>query len=148
MKNLKRFMAYFLWILLVGCFIVWAKLYKIVLNNEMNPMILLFVMLLPIFIGLLLALPRFVSVILKPGVWTFDWAKFIAVGLPSFLVAGAMSIFWVIPFLHKYMPFLYNNSILTTTGGIVFGYVLLTSFEKVTPRSSTLSEADNVVPLQ
>jgi len=137
-------MAYFLWVVLVGCFIVWARanLYKIALNNEMNPMIFIFVMILPILIGLLLALPKFVSVILKPGVWTFDLVKFIAVGLPSFLAAGAMSIFWVI------LPSLFKSSILATTGGIVFGYVMLTSFAKVSPNSSTLYETDDVVPHQ
>lgn len=148
MNNVKRFIAYFLYVVLAGYFIVWANAYKIALKNEMSPMLFIFVALLPIFIGLLLALPRFISVIRKPGVWAFDWLKFSVVGLPSFLAAGAMSIFWTVSFLHKYMPFLFNNSILTTTGGIVFGYVLLTSFKKVSPNRSILSETDERVPFR
>jgi len=155
MKNLKRFVAYFLYVVLVGCSIVWANAYEIALKNDLSRGFELFIIWasLPTFIGLILALPRFIVTIQKPGIWTFDWVKFIAVGLPSFLAAGATSIFWVISFwvisfLHQYMPFLFNNSILTTTGGIVFGYVLLTAFKKKSPNSLTLSEADDGVPLQ
>ncbi len=148
MKSLKRFMAYFIYVVLVGCFIVWANSFKIALQKEMNPIISIFVMLLPILIGLLLALPELYSVITKKGIWSFDWLKFIVVGLPSFLAAGAMYIFWSISFLHQYMPFLYNDRILSTTGGIVFGYVLLTSFQKVSPSITTSTETDDMIPLQ
>lgn len=150
MKKLKRFMAYFLYVVLVGYSIIWTNAHVIALKNDLSRGFELFIIWasLPTFIGVVLALPRFIVTIQKPGTWTFDWVKFIAVGLPSFLAAGATSIFWVMPLLYQYMPFLLNNSILTTTGGIVFGFVLLTAFEKKSTNSSIPPKADDGVPIQ
>lgn len=145
-KSLKRLVAYFIFVVLVGCFIVWANSFKIALKNEMSPFLIIFVMLLPIFIGLVLALSRFISAIQKTGVWTFDWVKFIAIGLPSFLAAGSMFIFWAISFLHKYMPFLFNNAILSTTGGIVFGYVFLSSLNNPEQNTHLFRKVVTTIP--
>lgn len=134
MKSLMRFMAYFGYCILIGCLMVSANAYKAALKTEMirdleyKPMFFIIVLLLPIFIGLLAALPRFILKTQKPGKWTFDWIKFAAIGLPCFVAAGSTSILSTIVWTH--FPILFNNSVLATAGGIVFGYVLLNSIEK------------------
>ncbi len=88
----------------------------------------------PIVIGILLALPHIVGIITKPGYLKFDGIKFLIVGIPTFCMAMIpiyimSGLEWPISILKlsgNLMAFHYHNLIVVS--GIVFGYVLVTSF--------------------
>ncbi|WP_443258476.1 hypothetical protein [Virgibacillus sp. L01] len=59
----------------------------------------------------------------------FDWIKFVAVGIPALFIAIApILIYRNLFFVNDLI--LYGNTTLTTTAGIVFGYVFIDSFKK------------------
>ncbi|WP_162287800.1 hypothetical protein [Indiicoccus explosivorum] len=88
-------------------------------------------MVFPVVIGILLRLPTFLLEVKEKKITSFDWSKFIAVGVPAFVLLVML-----------FLPFLpplggsaivrtiaaFSVSTVPTITGIVFGYVLLDSF--------------------
>jgi energy-converting hydrogenase Eha subunit A len=87
----------------------------------------------PIIIGMLLRLPKLIIQMIERKSWTFDWVTVISIGIPALYIALLQ--YFPYSSLGMYMPFARNfiiidNYVLTMTGGIVFGYVLLASIKK------------------
>lgn len=80
-----------------------------------------------------LRLPKLIKEIKQNKLWTFDWIKFIAIGLPAFCVLIIyVSKFHLPESILSFIPqaiFLGNTTIQMTVG-IVFGYTLLDSLKK------------------
>jgi len=101
-------------------------------NFELMPVVL-FTTLFPIVIGLFLRLPKLIIEIKQKKQWRFDWIKFIAIGLPTFLV---ISLF-ILPFTSLGEGIIIVPEILWIASptfqiiaGIVFGYILLDCLKK------------------
>lgn len=92
-----------------------------------------FATLFPIVIGLLLRLPKLIIEIYNKKKWTFDWVKFIVIGLPCLYVI-TMSILPYSPLGEGSIPIpdiiIMGSPTVTTIAGIVFGFVLLDSLKK------------------
>ncbi len=133
--NTKRFLAYSIYLLIVAYIITASNKWfnSICCNNNIDFSLFYFVLLslFPVFIGILLALPKFVSTLKKPGSLQFDWIAFLAVGLPALCIAITplisqtdIAAFWPLTGLTTYRDLL-------MLAGIVFGYVSLTAFYKI-----------------
>lgn len=133
--NLKRFLAYFAYALLLAYLLFKTDQYfqQLLLANAYNPLQDKFILFFPILFGLLLALPRFLSVIRESGSWRYDWVLFLAVGLPAL----GLQVFTYIRLLPTLQAspvtgnLFINHSSLLMISGLVLGYVLLASFKKV-----------------
>lgn len=83
-------------------------------------------------LGLMLAVPRFVSVVKKGGIWHFDWIKFFAVSVPALYVVVTP---WIPDSWWSWWPlfrYLMNwSNLLPHISALIWGYVLLSSFGKV-----------------
>jgi len=80
--------------------------------------------------GLMLAVPRFVSTLKKGGSWYFDWIN--AVSIPILYVVITP---WIPSSWWKWWP-LFNylmgwNNMLSHISVMILGYFLLSSFKKV-----------------
>lgn len=135
---MKRFSFYFVSTIVIGFILYLLMGYQERLREEVaetfNYMTFITpVTIFPIFIGLLLRLPKFILEIKEKRQWSFDWIKFVAIGIPSLYIA-------MMPMLQVFfgMKLLFGREILlsgdpiafTTIAGIVFGYVLLGSLKK------------------
>ncbi|MFH5780133.1 hypothetical protein [Heyndrickxia oleronia] len=92
-----------------------------------------FAIIFPIIIGMLLRLPKLIIQMIERKSWTFDWVTVISIGIPALYIL--LLPYFSYTSLGMYLPFARNfiileNTIMTTTAGIVFGYVLLTSIKK------------------
>lgn len=126
---IKRFLYYFIWTVVIGLVIYGGLLYQIQLNETAQQTynmlgLLRFAVIFPVIIGLLLRLPTTIIEVKEKKINSFDWSKFLAVGVPTFLVLLML----FIPFIPILSPFM--SSTIPTIAGIVFGYVLLDSFSK------------------
>lgn len=136
MKNLKRFIGYLAYVVAIGFAIIklielGEHLKNLSKYNFDYSMVWTYMSLFPIAVGILLSIPHLARTIRKPGILTYDGIKFITIGLPTFLIAIiplSMQIHWE-P-LQKIVYFYMVNNTLITISGIVFGYVLVTSFDK------------------
>jgi len=93
----------------------------------------------PIFIGLLIAIPLFVHETRKKGKWKFDWIKFISIGIPALYLAVFHLVYYTNPTLSQFYPRILaftNPNMLMILGGIVFGYLVLTSLYKEITRET------------
>jgi hypothetical protein len=102
-------------------------------RNSFNMMpFLIFATIFPIFIGLLLRFPKLIMEIKEKRQWSFDWIKVAAIGVPSLYIAviPVLSICFGVDLLFAKEFILLGNTTLTTTAGIVSGYVLLDSLKK------------------
>ncbi|MCL6610963.1 MAG: hypothetical protein K6T66_05415 [Peptococcaceae bacterium] len=83
-------------------------------------------------VGVLLAVPKFIITLMKNGSWYFDWVKFIAVGVPTFIV----SIFPILLYspVGNYIPqigLVISYSVYPQIiCAVILGYSLLSSFNK------------------
>ncbi len=133
-SNIKRFLAYFVYVLLIGCLLFYTDAFfnQQMLSSTYNPLHFGSMLLYPIGFGILLALPRLVSTSRQSGSWTYDWILFLAVGLPA-LAVQILACFSLLP-LHTASPFtgrlLFYHGNLVMISGIVLGYVLLAAFKK------------------
>ncbi|WP_233191245.1 hypothetical protein [Sporosarcina sp. P20a] len=95
---------------------------------------ILFSSIFPIGIGILLRLPKLIIEIKENRQWTFDWAKFMGVGLPSLGVLS-MCVLIFTPAGEYFIPLvpevMYSgNFTIQTIAGVVFGFILLDSVKK------------------
>ncbi len=137
--KLKRFLLFFIYSIFIIYVIIQVENYGLVLRQrgmaELNMIPLsVYNAIAPIFIGLLIAIPYFVHEVRKKGKWKFDWIKFTAIGIPSLYLALFLPLVYSIPSLSQYIyPHRFtfiNFNMLMTLGGIVFGYIALTSLYK------------------
>ncbi|WP_232824170.1 MULTISPECIES: hypothetical protein [Paraliobacillus] len=87
----------------------------------------------PVVIGLLLRLPKLIIEIKQNKQWTFDWIKFIAIGLPSFyIIAMSFLPFADLEAVSIKVPEMnmLDSPTFQIIAGVVFGYILLDSLKK------------------
>lgn len=136
---MRKFFYYFGWTIVIGIIIYLGAKYQFQLKQDYmkNFEVLSFVLfssIFPIGIGILLRLPKFIIEMKENRQWTFDWAKFLGIGLPSFGVLF-MCVFLFTPAgknIPPYVPeIMYSgNSTIQTIAGVVFGFILLDSVKK------------------
>ena len=138
-KKLKRFLIFFAYSIFVIFIVIQVGNYGLVLRRgasatfKMFPVIIYYAIT-PIFYGLLLAIPYFIHETRKKGKLKFDWIKFLAIGIPSLYLVFFHLIYFFIPSLAQYIYphrfVLLDSNIIIAFGGIVFGYLILTSLYK------------------
>lgn len=134
---MKRFLNYVTWVIIIAFSIYIALRFRVYLGKEAeisfdNKQILVFNLIFPIFVGILLRLPKFIKEKKGKKKWHIDWIKFIVIALPALY-------FLLLPYL-SYSSFgeklLFTKQILllgdttimfTIIAGIVFGYALTDS---------------------
>lgn len=136
-EALAKLLANFIYVIIVG-FVLFSgagylELAKKTAGSTYSGYPVLFCMtFFPVLIGILLALPNFISTAWKPGIWGFDWIRFIAVWLPAFYI----TVFTLLTLtsVGQYLPLggyiLSKNLIPHTVAGVVSGYLLLALFKK------------------
>lgn len=100
-------------------------------NFTMIP-VTLFQSVFALILGMVFAIPRFTMAYQDDGKMTFDWLKFVLFGIPS-LIITVLPIFVYTDLLNSFNlsidKFLVNEKI-HFIGGIVFGFILLSSWYK------------------
>ncbi|NLW44572.1 MAG: hypothetical protein GXY92_05260 [Syntrophomonadaceae bacterium] len=149
-ENLKRFALCLIYVLFFGCFLlivndVYRYYNEIFSTTYRVPWSWLFIgSMVPIIIGLLLALPSFLKAYRTKGTWKIDWIMLLTVGLPALGIV-IMQILYLAPYLGFEVPFsalkpilfLYaEHPTLVKTSGILFGFVLLSAFGKQYPHDN------------
>jgi hypothetical protein len=123
---------------IIGGIIYWGIQYqnKLRIEGTMDFHLLpsiLFLATFPVVIGILLRLPKLIIEIIEKNPWTFDWIKFVVVGLPSLYIV-VMSILPYTPLGREGMLIpeiiLVGSPTITTIAGIIFGYVILDVLKK------------------
>ncbi|MDQ0255693.1 hypothetical protein J2S74_003075 [Evansella vedderi] len=130
---MKNFLKYFMWTMLIGIILYYG--FKIELNLQemarstfrLFPLVV-FGTLFPLFLGMILRLPQFINEIREKKRWKFNWAKFIAIGLPALYIT-IIPLFFFTSFGHS-LPLTMEvaqvtNPSITTISGIISGYILL-----------------------
>ncbi|MDN7246903.1 hypothetical protein QWY16_09775 [Planococcus shenhongbingii] len=142
---MKRFLYYFAWTIVLG-FVLY---FGMQLQEQLNEMaqqtfepaaLRVFIALFPVALGLLLRTPKFLLEAKENKSRKFDWPIFAAIGLPSlFLVL--MSFLPFMPFIIGWIAIpeiiLIGGTTVPTVAGLVFGYVLLDSFNNRTMKEAT-----------
>ena len=135
---MRRFFYYFGWTMAIGIIIYVGAKYQFLLKQEYMKnyealTFILFSSIFPIGIGMLLRLPKLLIEIKDNRQWTFDWAKFIGIGLPSLCILSMYVLIFYLP--ESILPFIpqeifLGNPTVQTIAGVVFGFVLLDSVKK------------------
>ena len=133
---IKRFLFHFVWTLVIGFVFYLGLNYQVKLQEEsaanfdLKPFII-FATVFPIFIGMLFRLPKLIIEIKEKKLWSFDWMKVAAIGIPSLYVAliPILSISFGMNLLLARELMLLGDLTFSTTAGIVFGYILLDSLK-------------------
>ncbi|MFD1929016.1 hypothetical protein ACFSFY_13315 [Sporosarcina siberiensis] len=135
---MKRFLYYFSWTIVVSFIIYLGAKYQMWLQLEASKnfelsSLYLYSTIFPIVIGMMLRLPKLLTEIRQNSQWTFDWVKFIGIGLPSFCILSM----YVLPF---YLPesmlslipnaIMFRNQTIQVVAGVVLGFILLDSVKK------------------
>ncbi|ASV67539.1 hypothetical protein CKF48_09505 [Cytobacillus kochii] len=135
---MKRFLFYFVSTVVMGFIFYLGVKYQVRLHEELRNSFnllpfLIFATIFPIAIGLLLRLPKLIIEIKEKKQWSFDWIKVAAIGIPSLYIAMipilSLSTSFENLLFAKELIFL-GDTTLTTTAGIVSGYVLFDSLKK------------------
>lgn len=119
---------------MIGLIFYWGMNWRYQIEEAANAEyrlfpVVVFSIIFSIVMGMLCRFPQLMIDIKENKKWTFDWPKFIAVGLPTLLILilYILSSLGIVPILH--LIFI-GDSTLITIAGIVFGYVLLDSLRK------------------
>lgn len=135
----KRFISYLIYVVVFGYLTIkfddFYRYFKdIFLSTYRTPYLWLYM--LPMFqmlIGVLLALPQFIKAYRQEGSWKIDWIVLLTVGLPSFCIAIAQIALYIpiswqpAASILVYLPY-YPTTV--KVAGILFGFTLITSFNK------------------
>lgn len=140
---MKRFMYYFIWFLCIGfiCYLgsqYYMSLKSIAQDKFDDKFFFVYSIAFPIIMGMLLKLPLLVKDIRRQKKWTFDWAKFLAIGVPTFFIGSSPAwiyTVWIYTPLVDYSAYMNLLNIVTytpfaTVAGVVFGYCLLDVLKK------------------
>lgn len=138
MTNIYRLIAYLLYTILLMyiMFKVTVLEHSFKTNGfllDKTYLRLSFLSVFPVAAGILFSLPAFLSNFKKPGIWSIDWVKLFSLGIPTFYVA--MSPLLYFSPIGKYLPavgsaMMYFSGTPVIICGTVFGYLILTVFEK------------------
>lgn len=139
---MKRFLTHFLFTILFLIILYLGFWYKFTLKflvaKSLNPFYyLLFSALFPIVIGIILGFPRFFNTVKKPGKWSIDFIKLSAIGIPTLLINLSLILITYTPVKFFYIPTIFNlimgsDSSIVSLCGTIFGYLLISSFDKAT----------------
>lgn len=136
-RNTKRLVWYFLYMVFIIFILVKStdleRQFKVFVNQTSSYYpFLVFQQYFCFAVGVLLAMPKFIMTLVKNGSWYFDWVKFIAVGVPAFIV----SIFPILLYspVGKYLPqaglIIGYSAYPQIICAVILGYLLLSSFNK------------------
>ncbi|MFJ7827779.1 hypothetical protein [Psychrobacillus sp. NPDC096623] len=133
---MKRFLFLFISTIVIGMIFYFGIGYQAALREQaaiifdMKPYIT-FASIFPIFIGLLLRLPKLIIEIKDKKKWTFDWMKVLVIGIPSLYIAIIHLLAFVIGtnLLISKTFLLLGDLSFTGIAGVIFGYVLLDSLK-------------------
>ncbi len=132
---MKRFLYYFSCALAIGVLLYFGMQLQSVLHERsdatFDPTLLyVFIALFPVVIGLLIRAPKFVLQLRESKVQKFDWAVFLAFGIPAlYIIVMTFLPFSVIGQGWLRIPgiVLVGGTTVPTIAGLVFGYLLLDS---------------------
>lgn len=135
---MKNFIKYFTWTVFIGIilylgFRIQIHLKEIAASTYRPIPLWIFLTLFPVFVGMLLRLPRLIQEIREKKHRTVNWAKLLGIGLPTFYIIITQlllstSFGQYIPFSSEIWGLMGSN--ISAIIGLVFGYVLLDSFKK------------------
>lgn len=137
-NGLKRFIGYLIYVIAFGYFVIKAddyhrylkNLFSVTLNDPTN--LWLFISIFPIIVGILIALPQFITTLKQRGSWKVDWIRLITIGLPALCISiTPIFVSIQLAFISKAIFFIVGlHPSLVTVAGTLFGFVLVTSFGK------------------
>ncbi|MDQ7092008.1 hypothetical protein REC12_00165 [Desulfosporosinus sp. PR] len=139
-KRFERFIGYLVYTLFVGVVIYWGFMYEQYLKTQAGRTFApypyyTFMALYPIFIGMILAVPRLIQRIRQEGKWRIDWQMLLPVGIPTFLYNISMLLSFLLhaPLLFKYnwYQIMLSNPRSLDISGIVCGYIILASWLRI-----------------
>ncbi|OEH92336.1 hypothetical protein [Bacillus solimangrovi] len=136
---MKRFLLYLTYIILMivvikgGLSIQMHLLEEVAVLKVESILYLMYSSIFSIIIGVLFGIPRLITKIRSAQKFTFDWIKFIAIGIPTVYLATVPYLYFTA--IGSYLPYasrIYHEfgNFTPTIFGIIFGYVLLDSFIK------------------
>lgn len=134
--NTEKSRIYIGWTVVIGfIFTLMFKIEKTFIEQASKDFTLhqtyIYISLFPIFLGILLRLPKFIKDIRYKRNWSIDWLKLIVIGLPTLYISQINIIYFFIPNGHL-LPFTTRLSHYSSTSffeitGLIFGYILLDS---------------------
>ncbi|WP_277586115.1 hypothetical protein [Psychrobacillus antarcticus] len=133
---MKRFLFIFLSTVVIGTIFYLGMNYQMRLREQsaikfdLKPYII-FANIFPIFIGMLLRLPKLIIEIKDKKKWSIDLVKALTIGIPSLCVAmiPLLAILFETNLLSSKMFMFLGATTFTPIAGLVFGYVLLDSLK-------------------
>ncbi|WP_112180378.1 hypothetical protein [Paraliobacillus zengyii] len=131
---IKRFFYYFGSTVVIGFIIYLGSLFQVrfadesIMDYKIMPVVI-YGTIFPVLIGLLLRLPKLIIEIKQNKQWTFDWVKFIGIGLPSFYIIAMSFLPFAISIKLPEINML-ESPTFQIIAGVVFGYILLDSLKK------------------
>ncbi|MDI6879900.1 MAG: hypothetical protein QMC95_13460 [Desulfitobacteriaceae bacterium] len=136
---MKKVFGYWIYTLFVGILVFWGfkqgQTLSIQVSQTLRPYSFYFFMAYyPIVIGLLLGIPELISHVRREGKWRIDWQKIFGIVVPTLLVN--MSALLITSSASKYLGNWYSvilDKQVLSISGLVCGYMLSSSFEKVAP---------------
>lgn len=144
---IKKLIYYVCWTVIISVLFYLGARYQTYLKMEASKtfkleFLLYYMTIFPILMGLILRLPAWILEFKRHVAWSFDWMKFLGVGIPALYFAVIRML--ATTSLGMYLPFaetmlLIDNAILSTTAGIVFGYVLLSCIQKKSETETNLN---------
>lgn len=135
---MKRFLYMLTWTIVISFIIFMGTKYQVLLQQEgsekfdLRPMVL-FSYAFYFVIGFLLRLPKLIIEIIEGWSWTFDWVKFIAIGLLPILISiyFFLLMFFSWNLLPSFSPIVFLGSpVIQIVSNIVVGYVFLDCLKK------------------
>ncbi|ARK32650.1 hypothetical protein [Halalkalibacter krulwichiae] len=134
---MKRFFHYFISTVLIGAIIYYGFLFHKHLEEQAAityhvSTLVVYSILFPILLGMLLRLPRLIREIRQSKKWQLNWAKLVAVGLPSLYVTIAPVLYFsaVGPYFPFTVQLLQIGDRSMLVAGMVFGYVVMDSLKE------------------
>ena len=133
---MKRFLFIFFSTVVIGIILYIGMDYQLSLEEKWRTTFyiksyIIFASIFPIFIGLLLRLPKLIVEIREKKKWSFDWIKVTIIGIPSLYIAmiPLLTIAFGMNLLLSNMFSVYGGKTFTSIAGVIFGYVLLDSLK-------------------
>lgn len=144
--RMKRFLFIFFSTVVIGIIFYLGMDYQVKLREKsaitfnLMPFII-FASIFPVFIGLLLRLPKLIIEIKEKTQWSFDWIKVIIIGIPSLYIAmlPLLSFSYGTNLFMSKAFVLLGGTTYTSIAGVVFGYVLLDSLKSYNSSTNKLS---------
>lgn len=135
--DLKRFIMYLLWSLIIIAILFFAARITTSLKLQIpqtynGNSYFIFSWLFPILLGMLLRLPHLAKDIIQRKRWSFDWIKLIAIGLPLLYVSSVPLMYLGIPRIYPEIAiaFTFTNMTGPQIAGVISGYIILDSLKE------------------